>query len=227
MSFVLKRAFDLSFTLVASIVLLPVAFLVSALIFLSGPGPILYRSKRVGRGGRLFSLYKFRTMVPDAEGLGPSVTHRDDPRVTPIGRLLRRTKFDEFPQVINILRGEMSIVGPRPELPKYVVLYPREYHEVLRMKPGLTSLAQIVYREEESLLPDQDTETFYVSSVLPHKLALDLYYVRHWSLSLDFQVFLLGVLALLRIRTPSLLWPVKEGGPLPEALAAQDKEAQP
>jgi lipopolysaccharide/colanic/teichoic acid biosynthesis glycosyltransferase len=127
-----------------------------------------------------------------------------------MGRLLRRTKFDEFPQVLNVLRGEMSIVGPRPELPKYVALFPEEYRELLRMRPGLTSLAQITYRDEEALLPDQQTEAYYITQVLPCKLALDLYYVRHWSLALDFQVFCIGLLTLLRIPVPSRLWPVKE-----------------
>jgi len=127
-----------------------------------------------------------------------------------MGRLLRRTKFDEFPQVLNVLRGEMSIVGPRPELPKYVALFPEEYRELLRMRPGLTSLAQIAYRDEETLLPDQQTEAHYITQVLPRKLALDLYYVRHWSLALDFQVFCIGLLTLLRIPVPSRLWPVKE-----------------
>jgi lipopolysaccharide/colanic/teichoic acid biosynthesis glycosyltransferase len=124
--------------------------------------------------------------------------------------LLRWTKFDEFPQVLNVLRGEMSIVGPRPELPKYVAVFPEEYRELLRMRPGLTSLAQIAYREEEALLPDQQTEAYYITQVLPLKLALDLYYVRHWSLALDFQVFCIGLLTLLRIPVPSRLWSVKE-----------------
>lgn len=210
MSFAVKRAFDIGFTMLASIFLLPIALLVSLLIFFSSPGPILYRSERVGKNGRRFSLYKFRTMVAGADGLGPPVTHRDDPRVNRIGLFLRRTKFDEFPQVINVLKGEMSIVGPRPEHPKYVGLYPDEYRALLRMKPGLTSLAQIVYREEERLLPDQGTESYYVTQILPKKLALDLYYVRNWSLLLDVKVFVLGVLALLKIRPPVKLWPIKE-----------------
>lgn len=208
-----KRAFDLCFTLVATLALLPLVLLVALLIVLDSPGPVFYRSERVGKGGRRFLLYKFRTMVPNAHALGPPVTHHNDSRVTRLGRLLRKTKFDEFPQVINVLRGEMSIVGPRPELPKYVALFPDEYRELLRMKPGLTSLAQIVYPEEEALLPDQGTETYYTTHVLPRKLALDLYYVRHWSLLLDFKVFFIGALTLLRIPVPSMLWPVKEEAP--------------
>lgn len=206
----LKRLFDLSFTLVATVVLLPLAFIIGLLTFLTSPGPILYRSDRIGKSGKCFTLYKFRTMVPDAQALGPPLTHRSDRRVTRLGRVLRRTKFDEFPQVINVLRGEMSIVGPRPESPMYVALYSPEQREVLRMKPGLTSLAQVLFRDEEAVLPNLETERFYINHVLPRKLALDLYYVKHWSGLLDIKVFVMGILALLKIPPPSLLWPLKE-----------------
>lgn len=207
----LKRAFDVGFTLVATMALLPFALLVALLIFLDCPGPILYWAERVGKGGKRFRLYKFRTMVPNARALGPSLTHRDDGRITRVGRLLRRTKFDEFPQVINVLRGEMSIVGPRPEYPEYVALYSAEQLGVLHMRPGLTSLAQVVYRDEEAVLPAQDTETYYVNKVLPRKLVLDRYYVQHWSLMLDCKIFLLGALALLKVPPPPMLWPLAEG----------------
>lgn len=205
----LKRAFDIGFTLIATVVLMPVALLVGLLILLDSPGPILYRSWRIGKDGKRFLLYKFRTMVANADALSP-LTHRNDLRVTRIGRFLRKTKFDEFPQVINILRGEMSIVGPRPECPEYVAFYSPEQCQVLCMKPGLTNLAHLVYCQEDAVLPDQDTETFYASQVLPHKLALDLYYVQHWSLRLDCTVFLLGLLALLKIAPPSRFWPLQE-----------------
>ncbi|MEO0249223.1 MAG: sugar transferase, partial [candidate division WOR-3 bacterium] len=148
------------------------------------------------------------TMVADAARRGPGITPDADPRITRVGGILRKLKIDEMPQLINVLKGEMSIVGPRPELPKYVALYPDEYREILRVRPGLTSLAQIVYREEESLLPEQETERYYITHILPRKLALDLHYVRRWSLLLDFKVFALGVLALLKVRPPTWLWPV-------------------
>lgn len=202
----LKRAFDLCFTLVSAVVLFPLACIVGLLIFIDASGVTFYRSERIGKGGKHFILYKFRTMVPEAHVLGPALTHRGDPRITWVGHFLRNTKFDEFPQVINVLKGEMSIVGPRPESPEYVALYSRQQREVLRVKPGFTSLAQIVYRNEESVLPQQDAESFYVNEVLPRKLALDLYYVQNWSLLLDIKVFILGVLALLKISPPSLLW---------------------
>jgi lipopolysaccharide/colanic/teichoic acid biosynthesis glycosyltransferase len=144
-------------------------------------------------------------MVANATAVGPPLTHRDDPRITPVGRFLRKTKFDEFPQVVNVLKGEMSIIGPRPEAPEYVRHYSPEQREVLRMRPGLTSLAQVAYRDEEDLLPEQNTEAYYVREVLPRKLALDLHYVRTWTILLDAAVFSLGVLALLRISPPACL----------------------
>jgi len=165
----LKEAFDVGFTLIATLVLLPLGLLVGLLVRLSSPGPALYRPERVGKGGHRFLIYKYRTMVDNAVEIGPAVTHRNDPRITRIGRILRKTKFDEFPQVINVLRGEMSIVGPRPELPTYVAFYTPEQNQVLCMKPGLTSLAQVVYREEDSLLPEKDTEAYYSNKVLPRK----------------------------------------------------------
>ncbi len=204
----IKRAFDVGFTTIATLVLLPLAGIVALAIRISSGGPIFYRAMRIGKGGDPFVAYKFRTMVPNAAAMGPGVTHGADPRITRLGRMLRKTKFDEFPQVINVLRGNMSIVGPRPEAPEYVMHYAPEQQEVLRMRPGLTSLAQVLYREEEAILPGEGTEAFYLREVMPQKLALDLYYVRHWSLSLDSAVFVFGVLALLKIPPPSFLWPV-------------------
>jgi len=207
---VVKRAFDLLFTVVALVCLLPVGLVLAVVIILESPGSAIYRSRRVGKGGQVFTLYKFRTMVVNAETIGPSVTHAADPRVTRVGRLLRRTKFDEFPQVLNVLKGDVSIVGPRPETPKYVALYSADQLEVLRVAPGLTSLAQVVYREEEKILPSVETEAYYLQKVLPRKLALDLYYAKTWSLGLDSRIFLMGVLALLRISPPAVLWPFKD-----------------
>lgn len=204
---IVKRSFDLCFTTLASLLLLPIAALASLAIRLTSGRPILYRAERVGRQGRPFLLYKFRTMVVNAHASGPGVTRQADPRIIPFGRMLRKTKFDEFPQVINVLRGEMSIVGPRPEAPEYIRHYSPEQRAVLQMRPGLTSLAQVVYRDEEVVLPDKDTEVFYLTEVMPRKLALDLFYVRNWSIALDFKVFLLGVFALLKVRPPVVLWP--------------------
>jgi lipopolysaccharide/colanic/teichoic acid biosynthesis glycosyltransferase len=202
-----KRVFDVGFTSIAILLLLPLACLAAVLIRLDSTGPVLYRSIRIGKSGRRFVLYKFRSMVQRNGNQGASITHRNDPRVTRIGRILRRTKFDEFPQVINVLRGDMSIVGPRPECEEYVAVYSAKEREVLRMRPGLTSLAQVLYREEESMLPDREAEAYYVKELLPRKLALDMYLVRHWTLALDFKVLILGVLALFKLPIVSALWP--------------------
>jgi lipopolysaccharide/colanic/teichoic acid biosynthesis glycosyltransferase len=207
-----KRAFDVGFTSIATLLLLPMACLVAVLIRLDSPGPVFFRSIRIGRMGRRFVLYKFRSMVQRDKNHGASITHRNDPRVTRVGRILRRTKFDEFPQVINVLRGDMSIVGPRPECEEYVALYSGEQREVLQVRPGLTSLAQVLYREEESMLPEGEAEAYYVKEVLPRKLALDLYFARNWTLALDFKVFILGVLALFKLPIASALWPRMDQG---------------
>jgi lipopolysaccharide/colanic/teichoic acid biosynthesis glycosyltransferase len=221
-----KRAVDLAFTLCATIILLPVGFAVALLVRLSSPGPILYTSDRIGRGGKRFTVYKFRSMVLDADQSGPAITHQNDRRVTRIGRLLRKTKFDEFPQVLNVLRGDMSIIGPRPEAPSYVALYTAEQRKVLQVRPGLTSLAQVLYRHEEDLLPAENTENHYIQEILPHKLALDLYYIRHWTLWLDAKVFLLGVLGLLSVRPPAFLWPVESRMPDEPTLPVDDGPAR-
>jgi lipopolysaccharide/colanic/teichoic acid biosynthesis glycosyltransferase len=203
----LKRAWDIGFTLIASVFLLPLAVTAALCIWATSGTPVLHGAERVGRDGRRFTLYKFRTMVSGAQHRGPGVTRRGDPRITGIGRILRKTKFDEFPQVLNVLRGDMSIVGPRPEAPEYVDHYSGNERPVLSVRPGLTSLAQVLYRDEEALLPSQDTESFYLQEVMPRKLALDLYYVAHWSLTLDLCVFLMGVFALLGMPFPRWLWP--------------------
>ena len=202
-----KRALDLGFTLVASLVLLPFALVAGLLVRVTSPGPILHRATRIGRRGIPFALFKFRTMVAEAPRLGPGLTHRDDPRITAVGRILRKTKFDEFPQVINVLKGDMSIIGPRPEAPQYAEAYPKDFKSILQMRPGLTSLAQVAHRNEEQMLPAEDTEDFYLSVILPRKLSMDMYYADHWSLGLDLRVFLLGVLALLKVAPPAWLWP--------------------
>ena len=126
------------------------------------------------------------------------MTYRDDPRVTRVGKFLRRTKFDEFPQVINILRGQMSIVGPRPEAPKYVESYSTEQRRVLTVRPGLTSLAQVAHRDEEDELPEVETEAYYIEAIMPQKLRIDVAYVDGWSIWLDLKIFAVGLAALFR-----------------------------
>ena len=191
-----KRLFDLGFVFAALPFCMPLVLAVVVAIRLESRGPVIYSSARVGRNGRQFRLFTFRAMFQDASG--PGLTIANDPRITKVGRLLRRTKFDEFPQVINVLRGQMSIVGPRPEAPEYVARYSLEQRRALSMRPGLTSLAQVAHRAEEDELPAQDTEAFYVDEIMPQKLRIDVAYVDGWTIWLDLKIFAVGLAALFR-----------------------------
>ncbi len=148
---ILKRSLDFSASLVAVAILAPLLALLALVVFLSSGPPVLFAQKRVGRDGRPFRLLKFRTMRTDA-GPGPAITASGDARVTRIGRVLRATKLDELPQLINVLRGDMSLVGPRPEVPRYVARYDDRQRGVLRVRPGLTDPASVHFRDEEQLL---------------------------------------------------------------------------
>ena len=192
----LKRTFDLIVSLVALIVLSPLFVVIAVLVKLDSPGPAFYRAERIGRGGRPFRMYKFRTMVVGADRAGPAITCKDDPRITRLGRLLRRTKLDELPQLLNVLRGEMSLVGPRPEAPRYVALYSPQQREVLKARPGITGLAQLAYIHEEELLNPANLDRDYVRVLLPRKLALDLEYVNGRCFLLDLKILLWTALAL-------------------------------
>ena len=174
-----KRFLDLLLALFSLFVAIVPLSLIALCIKLTSRGPVLYRQQRVGRHAKLFPILKFRTMVQNADRLGPGVTSGDDPRVTRVGRFLRRSKLDELPQLLNVLRGEMSFVGPRPESPKYVAHYTEEQREVLRVRPGITGVTQLRWRNEEAMLQGvDDLETYYIEQVMPAKLASDLEYVR-------------------------------------------------
>jgi len=183
-----KRALDLLISTLGLLLLSPLLLLLAVWIKLDSPGPVLYRGQRVGKDGRPFFMYKFRTMVEGAERRGPAVTYRDDPRITRAGRFLRRTKLDELPQFINVAKGEMSVVGPRPEDPSYVALYTPEQRQVLSVKPGITGPTQLEYRDEASMLQGESVDEEYVTRFMPEKLKLDLEYVRSRSLMLDLKV---------------------------------------
>jgi lipopolysaccharide/colanic/teichoic acid biosynthesis glycosyltransferase len=192
-----KRALDLLISVWGLLLLSPLLLLLALWIKLDSRGPILYRGQRVGKDGRPFIMYKFRTMVLGAERRGPAVTYKDDPRITSAGRFLRQTKLDELPQLLNVLRGEMSLVGPRPEDPKYVALYTPEQRLVLSVKPGITGPTQLEYRDEASLLQGEGVDEEYVSRLMPEKLKLDLEYVRTRSLLLDLKILWRTVATLL------------------------------
>jgi len=181
-----KRLYDVFFATLGLIVLSPVLLLLALILKLSDRGPIFYRQRRIGQFGIPFFIWKFRTMVPNADTRGPSVTSNDDPRITTLGRLLRRTKLDELPQLWNVLRGEMSLVGPRPEVARYVEHYTREQRAILRQKPGITDLASLRFRNEESLLQNSPaTEQFYLDHCLPRKLKLNQEYAAKANLLTD------------------------------------------
>lgn len=181
----LKREFDIVASGLGVIILSPVLVLIAIAVRLSSKGPIFFRACRIGQHGKPFRLYKFRSMIADAEQKGPRITSAQDRRITPVGRFLRRTKLDELPQLINVLRGEMALVGPRPEDPHYVDLYTPEQRRILLYRPGITSMASFTYRNEESLLSQEDWERTYIEEIMPSKLAIDLDYAQRSSLLTD------------------------------------------
>ena len=194
-----KRLFDMAFAALALLLLCPVWLAVALWVVWDSPGPAFFRQQRVGRDGRLFGIYKFRTMHPRAEETGPAITVGADARITRAGHWLRRTKVDELPQFINVLLGDMSIVGPRPEVPRYVALYPDSLRElVLSVRPGITDRASIEFRDESTLLgQSSDPERAYVEQILPIKLRYAAEYARSHMLWSDLKII---------ARTVSVLW---------------------
>ena len=182
-----RRLTDIVLALAGLAVAAPVLVAIAAAVRLRDGPPVIYRARRVGHHGREFHLYKFRTMVPAG---GSSVTVWADPRITPMGRRLRRLKLDELPQLFNVLRGEMSIVGPRPEDPSYVALYTDEQRRVLSVKPGITGVAALEYADEESLLRGEDWEATYRLTIMPAKLQLELDYLARRSARTDAELIL-------------------------------------
>jgi len=198
-----KRLLDVAASLVGLLLLSPLFVLIAAAIKLDSPGPVFYRQERVGRHGLLFRIFKFRTMAVAPPASGAQITVAGDSRITRVGALLRRTKLDELAQLLDVLRGTMSLVGPRPEVPRYVAMYPAALHDkVLSVRPGITDPASIEYRDESALLGRAaDPERLYVEQVMPAKLRLAAQYVDERSLLGD--VRLIG--ATLRVVSRSLL----------------------
>lgn len=194
-----KRAFDLLAAAVGLLVLAPGLVLVALWIKLDSRGPVFFRQERVGRGGRLFRIHKFRTMVHDQQPGARQITVGADPRITRAGRRLRASKLDELPQLIDVLAGRMSLVGPRPEVRRYALFWPEALRDkVLAVRPGITDIASIEYRDESSVLSAAgDPERLYLDVVAPHKLALAARYVDEASLATDLRLILatLGAIA--------------------------------
>jgi len=186
-----KRVYDLLFSTIGLLVLGLPLLAIAAVVKRSDNGPAFYKQQRVGRYGRLFWIWKFRTMVVNADQLGPGVTKDGDPRITRVGRFLRKTKLDELPQLWNVFRGDMSFVGPRPELPRYVERYTEAQREILRLKPGITDLATLQFRNEEALLRKApDVERFYLEHCVPRKIELNLIYARKAGVLADTWIIL-------------------------------------
>lgn len=184
-----KRAFDFAAASGGLILLSPIFLVLALLVKLTSPGPMLYRQARVGRNGKIFRIAKFRSMHVDADKRGLAITSSGDPRVTPVGRVLRQFKLDELPQLWNVLKGEMSLVGPRPEVPTYVECYSASQRDVLSVRPGITDPASILFRDEEKVLAIQtDRDRYYREIVLPEKLRLNLKYLTDISFSHDFSL---------------------------------------
>jgi lipopolysaccharide/colanic/teichoic acid biosynthesis glycosyltransferase len=181
----MKRLLDILAAVAGLTLLAPLLAAVALLIKLDSPGPVLFKQQRVGKGFRPFWIYKFRTMKVDPDG-GPVLTIGADRRITRAGALLRRSKIDELPQLINILKGDMTIVGPRPEVPRYVEAFRRDYEEILKVRPGLTDLASLKYRDESALLGQSgDPEEEYLRRILPDKIRLAKDYIHRSSLLFD------------------------------------------
>jgi lipopolysaccharide/colanic/teichoic acid biosynthesis glycosyltransferase len=193
----IKRAFDVVAALIGLIVLLPVFAIVALWIKLDSSGPVFFQQSRVGKHGVLFRILKFRTMMVDAEAKG-QITVGVDPRVTRIGHVIRRLKIDELPQLVNVLRGEMSLVGPRPEVPRYVARYPEGIRQiVLSVLPGITDWASIEFREESTILAEaSDPERSYIEEILPIKLEYCVRYVRERDFMMDLKIILLTLFAI-------------------------------
>jgi lipopolysaccharide/colanic/teichoic acid biosynthesis glycosyltransferase len=191
-----KRVFDFIVSALGIVIFSPLLILTALLVKVDSPGPIFFKQQRMGKEFRPFWIYKFRTMRKSLEQ-GPNITIGNDPRITGIGRLLRQTKIDELPQLINILRGEMSFVGPRPEVPQYVQLYRREYQQILAVRPGLTDLASLKYRDEAALLANaENPEEEYVRRILPDKIKLARDYIQRASFFYDLRLILETILRL-------------------------------
>jgi len=194
----IKRIFDFLVSLFGLIIFSPLFLIIAILIKLDSEGPVFYRGERIGKDGKPFRIFKFRTMVKDAEKLGGPSTPADDPRLTKVGKFLRKYKLDELPQLINVLKGEMSLVGPRPEVKMYVdMLKPEEKEKILSVKPGMTDLASLWnFHEEDILKGSKDPEKTYLEKIRPKKIQLQLEYVKNRSFLLDLKIILKTILKL-------------------------------
>ncbi|MBU0742296.1 sugar transferase [bacterium] len=198
----IKRTIDIVVSAPGLVLLAPLLALIAAAVKATSPGPALFRQERLGWQGRRFRIYKFRSMVRDADRLGGTLTVGGDVRITPFGRFLRRYKLDELPQLLNVLRGEMSLVGPRPEVPEYADMFPRSYERILQVKPGITHSATLFFRNEERLLSRAvDPRALYVERVMPYKMMLYVEEMRRQSMLRDVLTIIDTILRITRTVT--------------------------
>lgn len=191
----LKRSFDIIFSTIGLIMFSPLLLIIAILIKKEDGGLVFYRGLRVGRYGKPFKIFKFRTMNENSKG--PGVTLPDDGRVTKFGQFLRRYKIDEWPQLFNVVKGEMSIIGPRPELPCYVEKYPDNYRKILSTRPGISDPASIAFRNETNMLrsmPEQEAEKYYLETLLPKKIKMNEDYINNMSFFNDILIILRSVI---------------------------------
>lgn len=194
-----KRAMDIVLSACALAILWPLLLLIALAIWIDDPGPVFYRQVRVGRNGKTFRIFKFRSMVMDADKKGLAITVGRDSRITRVGAVLRKTKLDELAQLLNVLFGQMSFVGPRPEVPKYVELYTPYQRQVLLVRPGITDYASIAYRNENDLLAGApNPETMYIEQIMPNKIELNMKYLREISPLADIRLILKTIVAVIK-----------------------------
>lgn len=194
-----KRAMDIVLSACALAALWPLLLLIALAIWIDDPGPVFYRQVRVGRNGKTFRIFKFRSMVMDADKKGLAITVGRDSRITRVGAVLRKTKLDELAQLLNVLLGQMSFVGPRPEVPKYVELYTPYQRQVLLVRPGITDYASIAYRNENDLLAGApNPETMYIEQIMPDKIELNMKYLREISPLADIRLILKTIVAVIK-----------------------------
>lgn len=194
---ILKRVFDIFFSIFGLIFFSPIFFIIGILIKLDSPGEIFFRQTRVTKDEKEFKIYKFRTMKKDTEG-NKQITVGEDSRITKIGNILRKTKLDELPQLINILRGEMSFVGPRPEVPKYVAYYTEEQRKILKVRAGITDYASIYFSNENEILGKQENpEKYYIEKIMPYKIELNKKYIEKMNVFTDIKIIILTFLKII------------------------------
>jgi len=199
-----KRAFDFIVSAVGISVCSPLFLVIGALIKWDSKGPVFFKQERIGKNFHPFRIYKFRTMVENAEQIGSKITYGNDPRITRIGQFLRKTKIDELPQIINVFKGEMSLVGPRPEVRQYVEIYRQDYETILTVRPGITDLASLKYRDEVALLGRcNNPQEEYLRHVLPDKINLSKESIKRSSFFFDLTLIVKTLLKVFEYRSPS------------------------